>query len=86
MRKLKQSVTKSSKTKLNTIQIDKLLRFLLYLQEMLVNMTSRTLVNNFWTGKDVSPEKVLLEKATAIKRFEYSPLDEKLKAQTSAAE
>ena len=86
MRKLKQSVTKSSKTKLNTIQIDKLLRFLLYLQEMLVNMISKTLVNKFLTGKDVSPEKVLLEKATAIKRFEYSPLDKKLKAQTSAAE
>ena len=28
----------------------------------------------------------MLEKATAMKRFEYSPLDKELKAQTSAAE
>ena len=28
----------------------------------------------------------MLEKATAMKRFEYSPLGEELKAQTSAAE
>ena len=37
--KLKQSITKSSKRKLNTIKTDKLLRFLLYQQEMLVNMS-----------------------------------------------
>ena len=36
--KIKALKTKSSKTKLNTIWIKKLLRFLLYHQEMLVNM------------------------------------------------
>ena len=40
----------------------------------------------FLTGKDVLPEKYLLEKAAALKRFEYSPLGKKLKAQTSIAE
>ena len=34
----------------------------------------------FLTGKDVLPEKELLEKATTIKRFEYSPLGKELKA------
>ena len=36
----------------------------------------------FLTGKDVLPEKVLLEKAATLKRFEYSPLGKELKAQT----
>ena len=40
----------------------------------------------FLTDKDVLPEKELLEKATALKRFEYSPLGKDLKAQTSVAE
>ena len=35
------------------------------------------------TGKDVLPVKYLLEKAAAIKRFEYSPLVKGLKKQTS---
>ena len=38
------------------------------------------------TGKDVLPGKYLLVKAAALKRFEYSPLGKKLKAQTSTAE
>ena len=38
------------------------------------------------TGKDVLPEKDLLEKAAAIKRFEYSLLGRELKKQTSVAE
>ena len=38
------------------------------------------------TGKDILPEKDLLEKAAAIKRFEYSPLGKELKKQTSVAE
>ena len=38
----------------------------------------------FLTGKDVLPEKGLLEKAT-MKRFKYSPLGKKLKAQTDIA-
>ena len=40
----------------------------------------------FLTGKDVLAGKDLLEKAAAIKRFEYLPLGEKSKAQTNAAE
>ena len=38
------------------------------------------------TGKDVLLEKELLEKATAIKRFEYAPLRKELKKQTSVTE
>ena len=36
----------------------------------------------FLSGKDVLPEKDLLDKATTIKRFEYSPLGTELKKQT----
>ena len=36
----------------------------------------------FLTGKDLLPEKDLLGKAAAIKRFEYSSLGKELKAQT----
>ena len=38
------------------------------------------------TGKDILPEKDLLEKAVAIKRFEYLLLGIELKKQISAAE
>ena len=38
------------------------------------------------TSKDVLPEKDLLEKDAALKRFEYSPLGKELKTQTSVAE
>ena len=38
------------------------------------------------TGKDVLPEKDLLEKAATLKRFEYSPLGKELKMQTSVGE
>ena len=37
------------------------------------------------TGKDVFPEKDLLEKAATIKRFEYCPLGKELKSQTDIA-
>ena len=40
----------------------------------------------FLIGKDVLPEKDLLERATTIKRFEYSPLGWELKKQTDIAE
>ena len=40
----------------------------------------------FLNSKDVLPEKDLLEKAVALKRFEYSPLGTELKAQTSVVE
>ena len=41
--------------------------------------------NEFLTGKDVLPEKDLLEKAATIKYFEYSLLDSQLKKQTDIA-
>ena len=37
------------------------------------------------TGKDVLPEKDLLEKASTMKRFEYSPLGKEIKIQTDMA-
>ena len=40
----------------------------------------------FLTGKDVLPEKDLLEKAATIKRFEYSTLCSELRKQSSVAE
>ena len=40
----------------------------------------------FLTGKDVLPEKDLLEGAVSLKRFEYSPLSKKLKKQIRVAE
>ena len=40
----------------------------------------------FLTGKDVLPEKELLEKAAAMKRLEYSLLGKELKKKTSVAE
>ena len=39
----------------------------------------------FFAGKDVLPEKYLLEKAVTIKRFENSPLGSELKKQTDIA-
>ena len=41
---------------------------------------------DFLTSEGVFPEKDLLEKAAALKRFEYSPLDKELKKQTNVAE
>ena len=40
----------------------------------------------FLTGKDVLPEKELLEKAATVKRLEYLLLGKELKAQTNATE
>ena len=74
MKKSKQSKTKSSKTKLNTIYTGKLLRFLLYYQKMLVNMNFLMIY--------VLPEKDLLEEAATMKKFKYSSLGKELKAQT----
>ena len=68
-----------NKTNFNTILTDKSLRFLLYDQEMLVNM-------NFWLAEIFYPKKNLLEEAAAIKRFEYSLLGEELVKEISVAE
>ena len=43
-------------------------------------------VNISLTGKDVLPEKDLLEKAATMKRFEYWLLSSELKKQTDIAE
>ena len=39
--------------------------------------------HEFLTGEDVLPEKGLLEKATTIERFQYSPSGSELKNQTN---
>ena len=41
--------------------------------------------HEIWTGKDVLPEKDLLEKTAELKKFECSPLGKYLKAQTDIA-
>ena len=72
MRKIKQPITKLSKTKLVTIKTDKLLGFLIYHQEIFSKF-------KFLTDKDVLPQKDLLEEAAEIKNLEYSPLSKELK-------
>ena len=57
------------------IQTDKRPRFLLYHEEMLVNM-------NFSRVKMFNQKKDLLEKAATLKRFEYSLIRKELKSQT----
>ena len=78
MRKLKQSITKSRKTKLNNLDR----------QTAKISALSSRIVSKyeFLTGKDNLPEKDLLEKSPALKRFEYSPLGKDLKKQTSFSE
>ena len=50
-------------------------------------LTSRNVSKyEFLTSKDILPENDFLEKAAALKRFEYSPLGGALKAENSAAE
>ena len=77
MKKSKQSNKKPSKTRLNMTYIVKLLRFILYHQETLVNM-------NFYLSKCFI-QKRPIEKAATMNRFEYSPLGKELKTQTDIA-
>ena len=72
--------TKSSKTKLNT-------QYSLDRKNAKISALSSGNVNKyeFLTGEDLLPEKDLLKKVAAIKRFEYSPLGKELKNQTSVA-
>ena len=50
-------------------------------------LSSRNIsIYGFLNSKDVLPEKGLLEKVIALKRFEYSLLGKDLKTQTSVAE
>ena len=49
-------------------------------------LSSRNVIKGkCFTGKDVLPEREVLEKAAAIKRFEYVPLGTELKKQTGNA-
>ena len=65
MRKPKQSLKKSSKTKLNTNETT----------AKISDLSSGNVSKyEFSTHKDVLLEKVLLEKAVALKRFKYSQL------------
>ena len=52
-----------------------------------INLASSGNVSKYevFTGKDVLPEKDLLEKAAKIKRFECSPLGKEFKLQTDIA-
>ena len=79
MRKLKQSIAKLSKTKLNMIEIRQTAKISAF--------SSRNVSKyEFLNSKDVLPEKDLLEKAAALKIFKYSPLGKELKGKSSAAE
>ena len=79
VRKLKQSITKSSQTKFDIIQIDKLIS----------DLSSKNVSEyEFLIGKDVIPDvigKDLVDKAATTVRFAYSPLGKELKAQTDIA-
>ena len=77
VRKLKQSITESSKT--NQYDLDR--------QTTKVSALSSGNVSKyeFVTDKDFLPENDLLEKAATQKWFEYSPLRKELKAQTVIA-
>ena len=70
----KDLLTKSSKTKLNIIQTEKL--------KISALSSGNVSKYEFLTGIYVLPQKDLLEKATTMKRLEYFPLDKELKAQT----
>ena len=77
MKKLRNLITKQSKTKINMIYKGKMLTFSHYHQEMLVNMNFQLVRSSTW-------EKYV-RKADTIKRFEYSPLGNKLKNQADIA-
>ena len=65
-----------TKTGLNVILIDKILAL----------WSGNNGKCEFLTGKDVLPERDLLDKEAIMKTFEYSPLGSELKKQTSIAE
>ena len=76
VRKLKQSLTISNKTKLNTI----------YHQKISTVSSENVSKYEFLTGKDILLEKNLLEESAALKWFQYTLLGKELKKQTSVAE
>ena len=72
----------NNKINQNTAQYD------LDKQTAKISASSSVNVGNyeFLTGKNVLPDKALLEKAAALKIFEYLPLGKELKKQTGVAE
>ena len=78
MRKLKQSIKKIEQNKAQ-YNLDR--------QTAKISALSTGNVGKyeFLTGKGVLPEKDFLEKAAAMKIFEYLPLDKELKSQTDIA-
>ena len=72
----------NNKIKQNTAQYD------LDKQTAKISASSSVNVGNyeFLTGKNVLPDKALLEKAAALKIFEYLPLGKELKKQIGVAE
>ena len=80
-------ITKKIKTINNKIEQNKA-QYNLDRQTAKISALSSASVSKYesFTGKDVLPEKGLLEKAWVIKKFEYSPLGKELKKQTSVAE
>ena len=84
---IKMTVSKKIKTFDNKIEQNKA-QYDLGRQNAKVSASSSANVTKyeFLTGKDVLPEKDLLEKAATIKRFEYSTLRSELRKQSSVAE
>ena len=84
---IKMTVSKKVKTVDNKIEQNKA-QYDLDRQNAKVSASSSANVTKyeFLTGKDVLPEKDLLEKAATIKRFEYSTLRSALRKQSSVAE
>ena len=84
---IKMTVSKKVKTVDNKIEQNKA-QYDLDRQNANVSASSSANVTKyeFLTGKDVLPEKDLLEKAATIKRFEYSTLRSELRKQSSVAE
>ena len=73
-----------------TLSSDNLLRFRKNLDRQTAKISALSSRNvskyEFLTGKDILPDKGLLETATALKRSGYSPLGKELKIQISTAE
>ena len=76
--KIKAINKKVSKTKFNILWIDKLLKFLPYHQEMLVNI--------YFSLKKMFYEKKTCIIDAPVEKFEHSLLEKELKNQTSVAE
>ena len=81
------SISEKIKTINNKIEQNKA-QYILHRQSAKIYALSSGNVSTYelLTGKDVLPEKDLLERAAALKRFQHSPLGKELKKQTNVAE